>query len=208
MNPLPNRPLMNNPTAPAPLSLPNVPSFDQIAYNGRPRKLLPDAGKEFPVLNGMHSGPTSTPPSGSASTLGQPPSMERSHINSGIGQQSSIHQLPSQTPGQTQLPSNPIGQSDKDRDSEAERQVTAIFGPEDIGEWKEKPRFTLEPPEKSRLIRDFQPVTPADSGGWDGRDDDEPKEDEGEVDDEEALVGDGTTKVWKAKRTLRKSVYL
>jgi striatin 1/3/4 len=196
MNPLPNRPLLNNPTAP--LSLPNVPSFEQIAYNGRPRKVLPEAAKEFPLLNGMH---TSTPPPGSASTLSQLPSMERSHIN--IQQQPSLPQLPSQTPGQ-QPPSNPISQSEKD---EAEsRQVTAIFGPEDIGEWKDKPRFMLETPEKSRL-RDF---TPVDAGGWDGRDDDEPKEEEGEVDEEEVcLVGDGeSTKIWKAKRTLRKLVYL
>lgn len=207
MNPLPNRPLLNNPTAP--LSLPNVPSFDQIAYNGRPRKVLPETTKEFPLLNGMHSGHPAPAP-GSTSTLGQLPSIERGHINSGIGQQQSSNPLSSQVPGQSQPLSNP-GQSEKDRDSEAEnRQVTAIFGPEDIGEWKEKQRFTLEPPEKLRLTRDFQPVTSAEIGGWDSRDEDESKEEESEVeDDETSLVGDGeSTKVWKAKRTLRKLVYL
>lgn len=209
MNPLPSRPLLNNPTAP--LSLPNVPSFDQIGYNSRPRKVL-ETGKEFPLLNGMHSSPNLTAPPGSASTLGQLPSMERSHNIPGIGQQQpSMPQLQSQTPAQTQPSSNLIGQSEKDPEAE-NRQVPAIFGADDIGEWKEKPRFTLEPPEKSssRLARDFQPVTPAESGGWDGRDEDDPKEEEGEVEDEEAsLVGDGeSTKVWKAKRTLRKWVYL
>lgn len=205
MNPLPNRPLLNGPTAP--LSLPNVPSFDQIPYS-RPRKVL-EPGKEFPLLNGMHLG-TSTPPPGSNNNLNQLPSVERSHINSGLGQQQpSIPQLASQSPAP--LSSNLIGQSDKERDSEAEsRQITAIFGPDDIGEWKEKTRFALDPSEKSRLPREFQTITAADSGGWDGRDEDEPKEEESEVEDEEAsLVGDGeTTKVWKAKRTLRKFVSL
>ncbi|EJD53232.1 WD40 repeat-like protein [Auricularia subglabra TFB-10046 SS5] len=40
MNPLPNRPLLTNPSIG--VSLPNLPNFDQHAFNGRPRKSVPD----------------------------------------------------------------------------------------------------------------------------------------------------------------------
>lgn len=79
MNPLPNRPLLSNSNLP--LTLPNVPSFDQMAYNGRPRKVVPEAGKDFPMsLMGV---PTSMPPaSGSGSQLA--PFDRDSRANAGV----------------------------------------------------------------------------------------------------------------------------
>ncbi|PPQ74192.1 hypothetical protein CVT26_004489 [Gymnopilus dilepis] len=206
MNPLPNRPLLNNPSAP--LSLPNVPSFDQIAYNGRPRKVLPEAGKEFPLLNGMNSIPgsqnTGTPSGGSQLSV-----LERSsHLNPGM-----LHQPP---PPLSQLTSQPSTQSqessstphtDADRESESDkRQLTAIFRDE-AGEWKEKLRASHEAAEKLRQSREFQQGTPGEGVPWDRQreEDDDVKEEENDVEDEESsLVGEGEgTKLWKAKRTLR-----
>ncbi|KDR81374.1 hypothetical protein GALMADRAFT_239242 [Galerina marginata CBS 339.88] len=204
MNPLPNRPLMNNPSAP--LSLPNVPSFDQIAYNGRPRKVLPEAGKEFPLLNGMNT--ISGPPSSGVPNGPQLSILERNtHPHPGmLQQQPPLSQLTPPNPGQPQDPNTPHPQSDKDRETEFEnRQLTAIFRPDEAGEWKEKLRLSHEA-EKARLDREFQQGTAAEPGSWDRREEDEDvKEEENEVEDEEgSLVGDGEgTKLWKAKRTLR-----
>jgi striatin 1/3/4 len=206
MNPLPNRPLLNNP--PAPLSLPNIPSFDQIPYNGRPRKVLPEAGKEFPLLNGLSSmsGSISSP----LPTRPQLPILGRSSPLASVmvQQQTPLSQLPS--PASTQASSSNNNQDDKDRDYQSENRQTAIFRPDDAGEWKEKLRLAHEASEKARLTREFQTGTSSDPGIWDrrGEEDDEVKEDEGEVEDEETtLGGDGEgIKLWKAKRTLRKLV--
>jgi striatin 1/3/4 len=108
-------------------------------------------------------------------------------------------------------PSNNI-QDDKYRDYQSENRQTAIFRPDDAGEWKEKLRLAHEVSEKARLAREFQTGASSDPGIWDrhGEEEDEVKEDDGEVDDEETtLGGDGEgTKLWKAKRTLRKLVEL
>ncbi|GLB35160.1 putative WD domain, G-beta repeat [Lyophyllum shimeji] len=188
MNPLPNRPLLNSSSIP--LSLPNVPSFDQIAYH-RPRKVLPEAGKDFPLLNGhpVMSGPPSAPIStggpllerSNTSTAGQAPQQ-----STGLALQ--INPLPPQPPS---VPAQP----EKDRDGETEsRQVTAIFRPDDAGEWKEKLRLSHEASEQARLAREGQT-----------EEEEDVKEDESEVEDDESNVsGEGEgTKVWKAKRTLR-----
>jgi striatin 1/3/4 len=205
MNPLPNRPLLNNPSAP--LSLPNVPSFDQISYSGRPRKVLPEAGKEFPLLNGMNTISASTS-SGTSSAGSQLSILERNpHPNSGMVQQSPLSLSAGQNSAQSQEPSS-SAQTEKERDAEAEnRQLTAIFRPDDAGEWKEKLRLSHEAAEKARIAKDFQQT----EGPWDRQreDEDDGKEEDGEVEDEEStLIGDGEgTKHWKAKRTLRKSVF-
>jgi len=208
MNPLPNRPLLNNPTAP--LSLPNVPSFDQMAYNGRPRKVLPEAAKEFPLLNGINptTGPaaTGTPSAGSQLAV-----IDRNtHLTPGLlQQQPPLVQLSSQNhvqpPDSSSNSSNPP--AEKPRESESENSLTAIFRPDDAGEWKEKLRLSHEVSEKHRISRE---LASSESGPWEGQreDDEEVKPEEGEVEDDEgALVGDEEgTKLWKAKRTLRKSV--
>ncbi|KAJ3535085.1 hypothetical protein NMY22_g6644 [Coprinellus aureogranulatus] len=56
MNPLPNRPIIANPAVT--MAIPSVPSFESMPYNGRPRKLLPETSKEFPILNGMNKCPS------------------------------------------------------------------------------------------------------------------------------------------------------
>ena len=205
MNPLPNRPLINNTSIP--LSLPNVPSFEQIAYH-RPRKVLPEAGKDFPLLNGhvLISGPSSAP----ATSGPQVPILERNNpLTSGTTQQQNS-QLPQPSASQLQLPPV-IGQSDKEKESESEgRQLTAIFRPDDAGEWREKLRLSHEASEQARLAKDNLGSS-SDVNSWDRyRDDDDPKEEDGEVDDDDSsVVGGGEgNKVWKAKRTLRKLVAL
>ena len=127
MNPLPNRPLLNSTSLP--LTLPNVPSFEQMAYNGRPRKSLPEAGKDFPLLNGlsMMSGPSSAP----ATSGNQIPPLERSNPLGGSGMMHSQHQQQQQMQqgmGQAQQMQLHNQQMDKDKDGDEPRQLTAIFG--------------------------------------------------------------------------------
>ncbi|KAF8919545.1 WD40-repeat-containing domain protein [Mucidula mucida] len=198
MNPLPNRPLLNNPSMP--LSLPNVPSFDQMPYNGRPRKILPsEAGSN--LLNGINimTGPSSAP----ASTGAQMQPLERSNpLGSGILQQhvpGAPMQSTSQQQQQQQSPAGPSQpppslsdtQNEREREPDSEpRQLTAIFRPEP--DWKERLRQSHEASEQARLARESQ------------MEEEELKEDEGDVDDEENVETEGEgSKMWKTKRTLR-----
>jgi striatin 1/3/4 len=160
---------------------------------------MPEAGKDFPLLNGANilSGPSSAP----ASAGSQIPSLERSNpLGSGSGSGSgSVMQLQQQQQqqqaqtqqqqGQGQQPHNP----DKDRDGEEPGRLTAIFRPDDAGEWKERLRLSHEEARQ------------AGAASWGGREDDDGKDEEVEVEDEDTgVVGEGEgTKVWKAKRTLR-----
>lgn len=176
MNPLPNRPLLNNSSMQLPL--PNV--VEQMSYNGRPRKVLSEVGKDYPPINGATS---AQPPlhDRSAPGLPQPPFAQ-----------------------QTQPPTAPSimqsNQTEKDKAEDLEtRQLTAIFRPDDAGEWREKLRL-----EHARQVQDNQHTG---ANAWDRRrdDDDDAREEEPEMeDDESTMVGDGETmKTWKAKRTLR-----
>jgi striatin 1/3/4 len=166
---------------------------------------MPEAGKDFPTLNGINlmSGPSSAP----ASSGSQISLLERSNpLGSGMLQHPPSGQSMQQNLGQSQPP--PLNQQiiDKDKDAESEgRQLTAIFRPDDAGEWKEKLRLSHEASEQAR-----QSGMLGSGSAWDRRRDDDEymKEDEGEVEDEEtSVVGESEgNKVWKAKRTLRKSV--
>lgn len=222
MNPLPNRPLLNNSTVP--LSLPNVPSFEQMAYNGRPRKVLPEAGSS--LLNGINliSGPSSAPASGPLERSNplannmlqqhlqqaqhqapQQPQNQQQQQPSSTQQQQQLQQQPQQQSNSNQPQVQPLLTESKGPESEP-RQLTAIFRPDDAGEWKEKLRQAHDASEQLRLSRE----NPAAGGSWEGRREfeDEFKDDEGDVDDDESTVvseGDGS-KVWKARRTLRKLV--
>jgi len=200
---LPNRPLLNNGNIS--LTLPNAPPFEQMAFNGRPRKLLPE-GKDFPMLNGnmnLMSGPSSAP----AATAGQVPNLERNNpLGSGMLQ---LQHMPQQQPQQSSSPNPALMQQNMvpsqspqssssaagERDEEP-RQLTAIFRPDDAGEWKEKLRLSHEA-EQARLARESQQA-------WD-RQEEEGKDEDGEVDDDESsVVSDGEgNKVWRPKRTLR-----
>lgn len=214
MNPLPNRPLLNNSSLP--VSLPNVPSYDQLAFNGRPRKVMPDVGKEFPMLNGMSimSNNSSASSSSSGSQMG---SLDRPGILAGSAalapQQPPSNGSAQQIPGQLHLPSHPgqqqLESKDKDFDSDSQP-PTSIFRPDE--EWREKIRLSHEAAERARLERDDQ-SGPQISGAasWERRardDDEESKEEEPEVEDDEAseMGSEEGSKVWRAKKTLRKSV--
>ncbi|KAF9459358.1 WD40-repeat-containing domain protein [Collybia nuda] len=197
MNPLPNRPILNNSSIP--LSLPNVPPFDQMAYH-RPRKVLPEAGKDFPLLNGhtLNSGSSSAP----IQSGPQVPLLERNN-NVNVGTVQHTTGLSHTTSNQPQLQPHSNLQGDKEKEAESEGRQTAIFRPDEAGEWREKLRLSHEASEQARLAREAQSGT----NSWERhRDDDEDmKDDDGEVDDEDSgVVGENEgTKVWKAKRTLR-----
>jgi hypothetical protein len=191
MNPLPNRPLLN---ASAPLSLPNP--VEQMGFNGRPRKVLLEAGKDYPSING--TAPVTGPSSTASTTPGpQLPLLDRSAgglLQPALQSQHATGSLPQ--PGTT-------GVSEKDRGEDLERsQLTAIFRPDE--EWKEKFRS-----EQAKQLRDGQATAVS---VWDRRrdDDDDVRDEESELEeDESTMVTDGeTTKNWKAKRTLRKLVVL
>lgn len=211
MNPLPNRPLLNNSSLP--VSLPNVPSYDQLAFNGRPRKVMPDVGKEFPMLNGMNI--LSNNPSGSSNPSNQMGQHERPGILAGSAalapQQPPVGGPAPQAPGQLPLPPQLSQQQLDNKDKDIEDSVpTSIFRPDD--EWREKLRLSHEAAERARLERDGQPG-PQLSGAlsWERRardDDEEGKEEEPEVEDDEAsdIGSEEGSKVWRAKKTLRKSV--
>ncbi|KAH8102891.1 WD40-repeat-containing domain protein [Cristinia sonorae] len=209
MNPLPNRPLLNNSSLP--VSLPNVPSYDQLAFNGRPRKVMPDVGKEFPMLNGMNilSNTATSNASSGAPQMGQ---HERPGILAGSAALAP-QQPPSggtqQVPGQLPLPPQlSVQLESKEKDSDSQDQVpTSIFRPDD--EWREKIRQSQEAAERARLERDGQPG-PQISGAasWERRareDDEDGKEDEPEVDEDDAsdIGSDEGSKTWKPKKTLR-----
>lgn len=203
MNPLPNRPLLNNASMPM---IPNVPSFDQMPYNGRPRKILPDGGS---LPNGMSlmSGPSSAP----ASAGGHLQNLERSNPMASVmapqpQQPSANTQQPVSSSGNgSQLPP-PIAEKDKDLENEP-RQTTAIFRPDDAGQWKEQLRLAHEASERERMAKENQ----VGASAWEQRRDDDEEIKEEEEDDEDEIstvVGEGeNTKVWKAKRTLRKWVF-
>ena len=179
-----------------PLSLPNVPSFEQIAYH-RPRKVLPEAGKDFPVLNGH---PLIPGPSPGSTTAGPLP--DRSNPTGAAQAQQSAAVI-------AQPQSSPMSsQGEKEGDSDT-RQLTAIFRP-DSGDWKEKLRLSHEASEQAKLAREGQIGSGSGANSWDRHreDEDEPKDEEGEADDDDAtVISEGEeTKVWKVKRTFRKLV--
>ena len=185
MNPLPNRPLLNN--AAMPLSLPNVPSFDQMPYNGRPRKILPEGNN---ILNGINlmSGPSSAPAGAQMNTLerGNPlaAAIHGQHVPvPSIPQSNQSHHS---GPSQSTTPSSDISQG-REKDGETEpRQLTAIFRPD--ADWKE------------RLARQSQEAALS----HENHVEEELKEEDGDMEDEETAVEEGGGKLWKTKRTLRK----
>ena len=197
MNPLPNRPLLANSNLP--LQLPNVPQFEPVAFNGRPRKAMPEVGKDFSMLNGMGlmSGPSTAPAAPQTNTLDRP-----GLAGPGVlGQQANQGQQapPSQPPQGSQQVFPGEG---KDRD-EPEQPLS-----DDAADWKERFRLSQEGSEQARHQLNN---SISGAGAWERRareDDDDGKDGDAEVDDDDASVmGEGEgTKVWKAKRTLRKSV--
>lgn len=188
MNPLPNRPIVANPAVT--MAIPNVPSFESMPYNGRPRKLLPEAGKEFPILNGLNNqGPNASHP-------------QNAEQNASLAQQQGASlgsgpQLPV-PPQQQQQPLDQRPESGSaEKEVEHENSGTAIFRPGD--DWKEKLRQSHEAA-KNRVSD--QPESSSDVTGW--ADEGELKEDENGLDDEDSVVEGEGMKTWKPKKTLRK----
>jgi striatin 1/3/4 len=177
MNPFPSRQLMNNPLLP--VTLPNVPSFDQIAYNARPRKNMSEVGKEFPILNSvsMMSGAPTTP----ASSGSQMSILEHGNIL-GPGLMQAQQNQPSSTIGhqyQQQQGTRSLPQHLQSQDARSGLSGMSALG---ASSW-------------DRRVRED--------------DDEAREEDEEVDDDESRVLGEGDgTKAWKVKRTLRKSVAL
>jgi striatin 1/3/4 len=201
LNPLPSRQLVTNPSLP--VTLPNVPSFDQMGYNTRPRKLMSDVGKEFPLLNNMNviSNPASA--AGPSSTAPQASNLDRGPgVVSLPSQQNPLAQYQSPQPPNSQPASAQAGQSsDADKDKEEaiieSQSRTSIYRPDDKGEWREK--VGLSYAGSTGALAD---------SAWDRRprdDDEDVKEDDTEVEEDESnVLSEGEGKVWRTKRTLRK----
>lgn len=210
MNPLPNRPLLNNSSLP--LQMPTVPTFDSVPFNGRPRKMMPE-GKDYPILSGMTM--ISGPPSAAASTASQGNPLDRAGILGSAVLQSQQPQIGGPLGPQVQL--QPLEQPTEGKETESEaqqdqssaqqNQLTAIFRDEN-GDWREKLR---EAAELARAGQVGQNVSGAAS--WEQRSQADEEEavkptEEADVEEEEGTeIGEGESgKIWKPKRTLRKSV--
>jgi striatin 1/3/4 len=131
-------------------------------------------------------------------------------------QEQSSQVTQTQPPQQQQLPPQLQSQSvERNRDGDIEpQQLTAIFRPDDAGEWKERVRMSHEAAERERLERTGE--LPSFAGGVDswerggpvdeldsGKDVDEEDEEESTANFGEGAETDGA-KLWKPKRTLRK----
>lgn len=218
MNPLPNRPLLNNTSLP--LTLPNVPSFDSMAFNGRPRKVMPEAGKDFPILNGM-SGLLPGPPSAPTGPASQSNTLDRAGILGSTvlsSQQQHITGPPlgpqvQLQPAGEQAQAYPPHQPDtKDIENPTKPTAADLFRTaNEAGEWKEKMGLVQDGVEAIRTGHTNAPLNSAVSS-WDRqlREDDadvKPEEEPESEEEEQPEIGDAEgNRVWRAKRTLRKSV--
>jgi len=186
MNPLPNRPIVNNGSIP---TLPNLPAFEPNALN-RQRKSAPDGRQEFPQLNGVGASGQQQPGLSQQQSQGGESGKGEELAD---GTQSLLSARGAPSTGTQEEPA----------------QLTAIFRPDDAGEWKEKLRLANEAHERSLSLR--HPggnVGSASSSGsstgsaWDLAEDGVPPlPDDEEPEDDSTLVDEG--KKWRPKRTLR-----
>lgn len=173
------------------MAIPNVPPFESMPYNGRPRKILPEAGKEFPILNGMTA--LAGPSGGQISNI--------SHSQSGEHPSGHIPQPPGPPPSsasqplpQQTLQQPPDHQEPPEEKEPIENSGTAIFRPGD--DWKEKLRQSHEAAQN-------RGQTDSSDLGW--QDDGDLKDDDSAIEDDESVSSEGDgSKIWKAKKTLRK----
>ncbi|KAG8768877.1 hypothetical protein FRC15_004886 [Serendipita sp. 397] len=219
MNPLPNRPLLNNASNQGAgnaqmqgvggslqggLALPNLPNFGGDAgLNGRPKKTGQDINnQEFPMVNGsMQQGDRGD---------------KTSHFGGVLQQGSSVSGPPSDArPGDslTQIVTNPTTRQGGQQEEEP-TQLTAIFRPDEA--WHEKLRQARE---EASMRQNAGYMGGAMSGlngqgvdgsGWDlgmGPEDStgvigaavEDEDDE----DGSSLLGEDSGKKWKVRKTLR-----
>ena len=217
MNPLPNRPLLNNPSLP--LALPNLPALDQPGFNGRPRKFAPDVEKDYFQPNGnlnLGSTPSSGPPPSLPSLLDREREQrERLNLSMSIPHESHAphEQMHPGHPDHNEYKLIHSGESnfshERDMELEESSQLTAIFRPDDSSDESTKStvsRFSSFDPASSSSSSSSTALL----GHEDGmepylRDEDEDLKEDDHVLDEDAVVeheGDG--KVWKVRRTLRR----
>lgn len=216
MNPLPQRQLTSQPTLQ--MQIPNAPPFEPVPFNGRPRKVMPDM-KEYPILNGMSnlmSGPQTAP----ASSASQGSPLDRAGILGSAILQQQQQQPQTGGPLGPQVQLQPAQQSEsqqegKETEGESQRtgqQLTAIFRDEN-GDWRERLREAYEQTQAGRTSQ-VGVGAPSGVASWErrsqGDEEDMGKEEEADVEEEEGTeIGEGESgKIWKPKRTLRKSVFV
>lgn len=169
-----------------PLSLPNLPAFDHqqsqsafnsgampaaqsnitlSGFNGRPRKIVPEVGKEFPALNGAAplatstgsqqgpsglsiSPPNAPPPNPALLGGNEPPPRTSGSPNPATrlsvgGEGSSGLSLERQSSNRAEEPTGAQSAGEVS-------QLTAIFRPDPAGEWKERLRAASEAVERAK----------------------------------------------------------
>jgi striatin 1/3/4 len=228
MNPLSNRPILNstggNVASGGPmqgngnsggnsmqggLAIPNLPNFGADGgLNGRPKKGLLDINnKDFPLVNGGQPGDRNDKMSLFGGTAALPAATSGSLVPP------SEHR-----PGDSiaQIIANPMAREGGQPEDEP-TQLTAIFRPDDNGQWKERLRQANEEAAMRQNMGGAGYVPSAGGSmatgqnvggsGWDlGFGTDEPVIGAGVEDEEEegSLMGDDSGKKWKVRKTLRK----
>lgn len=183
---------------------------------------MPDLPKEFPQMMNMNS----APPSAQGSQINaldrnvsQSQQTQQQQTSAGSGPQPQQEQSSQLTQTQStqsqQLPPQLQSQSlERNHDGDIEpQQLTAIFRPDDAGEWKERLRMSHEAAERERLERTGESQSFVGAASWErggsddehsgGKDVDEEDEEESTTSFGESSETDGA-KLWKVKRTLRK----
>lgn len=231
LNPLPNRPLLSSSSLP--VSIPNVPQFDQAAFNGRPRKIVPDNStiamgipstsvakplEQIQHVNGIAFPTLSNPPGLTQQQNDRGGSTVPSHLplqshTTSPASQTSTTSFPTQTQSNERVITGDI-HTDATRSNVTEP-VTVIFRPDDT--WRDQLRRAREaslnaPEDATSEQLHFKNVSGAES--WDGRspddEDDDAREEEDDTEAEEVNLADENegSKVWRAKRILRKFVHI
>lgn len=200
------------------MTIPNLPPLDQSAYNGRPRKIVPDAGgtaaggsativktipevgKDFPPLNGINI--STAPPSASVAA---PVQLDRCLPPS---QQMLPHtqQDPSDDVQQRQpIPPQQLSDDRQSESLESERvpssdpepsQLTQIFRPDEAGEWRERLHAMRQASQSTRergandgrLSDERHPSLTSGAAAWDGHPREDDDEDDGKEEEEEGDV--------------------
>ena len=197
------------------MTIPNLPTFDQSAYNGRPRKIVPEAGgaaigssatvvknvsevgKDFPPLNGINL--STAPPSVSVAApvqldRGLPPSQQTfPHAQQDLSEDVQQRQLlPSQQMNDGRQPEQLESERVPSSDSEPS-QLTQIFRPDEAGEWRERlnamrqiSQSTREKGDENGLSDERHPSLTSGAAAWDGHSRED--EDDGKEEEEDGEV--------------------
>lgn len=230
---------------PITVALPNLPPFpsitamnesnqlgsgnDTIGFNGRPRKLVPEVGKDFPLLNGALE-PSLMPASVGSSRDSLDDTREAKQASEPITEPISYEPADEPMPGHEEEPLAPIPidepepEREQEQESHPEQQearlgspfapqdsttqsaksgaiegftsdrnlVTAIFRPDDQGEWKKKLQEAHDA--ATRSDTGLENISLGDEFGADDVDSVGSAEEESE----------DKAKVWKTRKTLRK----